>query len=83
MSDEKFNDERFPTMSKTRFDFSHDEYTHILNVCPFSDEEITILDMRRRGVSDIEICFKLNLSLRTVSRRIESISHKINNEKHR
>ena len=80
MSDEKFNDERFPAMPKRRFDFSHSEYTKLVEICPFSEEELQILDMRRRGKSDIEICFKLNLSERTLTRRIESIAEKIQKE---
>jgi DNA-binding NarL/FixJ family response regulator len=67
-------------MSKKLFDFSHAEYEHFLEVCPFTDEEIKILEMRRRGKSDIEICFATNLSERTVSRRINSIVKKISKE---
>lgn len=67
-------------MSKNKFDFSHAEYTHFLEVCPFSDEEKAVLDLRRRGKSDIEICFALNISLRTEARRIKSITKKISKE---
>ena len=67
-------------MSKNKFDFSHAEYTHFLEVCPFSDEEKAVLDLRRRGKSDIEICFALNVSLSTVARRIRSITRKIMKE---
>lgn len=67
-------------MSKIEFDFSHAEYTHFLDVCPFTDEEAKILEMRRRGKSDIEICLALNLSVRTVTRRVQSIVKKISKE---
>lgn len=67
-------------MSKFKFDFSHAEYTHFLEVCPFTEEEAKILEMRRRGKSDIEICFATHLSERTVSRRIKSIVKKISKE---
>lgn len=67
-------------MSKEKFDFSHAEYQHFKEVCPFTEEETKILEMRRRGKSDIEICLALNLSERTVSRRINSIVKKISKE---
>ena len=67
-------------MCKHKFDFSSTEYQKYLQLCSFSDEEIKILEMRRRGKSDIEIHFALNLSLRTVSRRIKSIAKKISKE---
>ena len=67
-------------MSKNKFDFSPAEYTHFLEVCPFSEEEKKIFDLRRRGKSDIEISFALNISLSTVARRIRSITRKIMKE---
>lgn len=63
-----------------KFDFSHKEYLRLLDVCPFSDEEIKVFDMRRRGKSTIEISMALSLSDRTVGRRIESIVRKISKE---
>ena len=67
-------------MCKHKFDFSSSEYQKYLQLCPFSDEELKILELRRRGKSVIEICFIMNLSERTVSRRIESIARKIRRE---
>lgn len=63
-----------------RFDFSSAEYTRFLTVCPFTEEETKILEMRRRGKSVVEIGLKLTMSDRTVSRRIKSISRKIAKE---
>ena len=63
-----------------RFDFSSTEYTKFLTICPFTDEEIKILEMRRRGKSVVEIGLELTMSDRTVSRRIKSISRKIAKE---
>ena len=63
-----------------RFDYSSTEYNKYLEVCPFTDEELKILELRRRGKSVIEICFALNLSQRTVTRRLQSIDQKIRKE---
>ena len=64
-------------LSKHRFDFSYNEYQNFLLKCPFTDEEIKILDLRRKGKSVIEISLELNISDRTVERRIGSIARKI------
>ena len=63
-----------------KFDFSNAEYQRFISVCPFSDEELKILDMRRKGKSIIQISLELSMSDRTVSRRIDSIVKKINRE---
>lgn len=68
-------------MCKHKFDFSSSEYQKYLQLCPFSDEELKVLDMRRRGKSVIEIRFALNLSESTVLRRMDSIARKIDKEK--
>lgn len=60
-----------------KFDFSYQEYQKFIEICPFTDEELQILNLRRRGKSVIEIAFALSMSDRTVSRRIKSISRKI------
>lgn len=63
-----------------KFDFSFDEYQRFLNRCPFTEEEIQILGMRRRNKSISQIALELNLSERTVSRYIKSICKKIKKE---
>lgn len=63
-----------------RFDFSHSEYQHFIEVCPFSDEELQILELRRRGKSTVQISIQLCMSERTVARRIKSIVNKIARE---
>lgn len=63
-----------------RFDFSYSEYQRFLERCPFTDEEIEILQLRRRGKSITEISFSLSISDRTVARRIKSIVRKISAE---
>lgn len=67
-------------MCKHKFDFPSAEYQKYLQLCPFSDEELKILDLRRRGKSIIEIYSTLNLSESTVLRRMDSIVNKINKE---
>ena len=60
-----------------RFDFSYEEYQKFIVQCPFTDEELKILEMRRKGKSIIQVSMELNLSDRTVERRIKSICKKI------
>lgn len=60
-----------------RFDFSYEEYQKFIAQCPFTDEELKILEMRRKGKSIIQVSMELNLSDRTVERRIKSICRKI------
>lgn len=62
------------------FDFSYNEYQRFMDRCPFTDEEIEILNMKRRGKSNIYISVKLHISERTVSRRLKSIRKKISKE---
>ena len=63
-----------------KFDFSNAEYQNFISVCPFSDEELKVLELRRRDKSVIEISMELAMSDRTVSRRIKSIAKKISKE---
>ncbi len=60
-----------------KFDFSYNDYQDFLIKCPFSEEEKQILKYRRKGKSIVEISMILNLSERTVSRRVKSIYKKI------
>lgn len=59
------------------FDFSYEEYQNFIEKCPFSDEELQIFELRRRGKSRIQISMMLNLSESTIARRIHSIEMKI------
>lgn len=63
-----------------KFDFRYDEYQRLMERCPFTDEEIEVFNLRRRGKSRIEISMLLNMSDRTVDRRIKSIKDKIKAE---
>lgn len=63
-----------------KFDFSSAEYKRFLEVCPFTDDELKIIDMRRHGKSVLQISFELNIAERTVSKYIKSITKKISKE---
>lgn len=63
-----------------KFDFSSAEYNRFLKVCPFTDDEIKIIDMRRHGKSNVQIAMALNIAERTVSKYIKSIANKIRKE---
>ena len=60
-----------------KFDFSYDEYQKFLKRCPFTDDEKIIIEMRRKEKSVTYIALSLNVSERTVSRKIKSICKKI------
>lgn len=63
-----------------RFDFSYDEYQRFLTRCPFSDEELQILELKRRGKSNVAICDMLSLSESVLARQIKRIHSKIMKE---
>lgn len=60
-----------------RFDFSYDEYQRFLERCPFTEEEKKILEMRRKGMSNVQISMELNICDSTVTNRVNSICKKI------
>lgn len=53
------------------------EADKIRQVCNFTDEELQIFNLRMRGKSNLEICFALHLSERTLGRRFVRIQQKI------
>lgn len=63
-----------------KFDFSSEEYKHFIEVCPFTDDELKIIDMRRKGKSNVYICQQLRIAERTLTKYIKSISIKIAKE---
>lgn len=60
-----------------RFDFTKTEYEKFVNECPFTDDEVKILEYRRRGKSVTYMAMEMALSERTIKRRIKSIHNKI------
>lgn len=60
-----------------KFDFSTQEWQELYRKCSFTDEELKIIQYRRRGWSLSTIAAELYLSERTINRRISSITKKI------
>lgn len=60
-----------------KFDFNKTEYEYFLNECPFTDEEKKVFELRRKGKSVYGMSFDLNVSERTIKRRIASVNKKI------
>lgn len=60
-----------------KFDFSYSEYQELIHKCAFNDEELKIIDYKRKGESNTYICNQLNLSPATLTRRIKRIANKI------
>jgi DNA-binding NarL/FixJ family response regulator len=63
-----------------RFGYKYAEYQRLIEQCPFTDEERRVFDLRRRGKSVVEISMALNMSPRTVGRRLDSVKNKIAKE---
>lgn len=62
------------------FDFSYREYELLKQRCPFTDEELEVFELRRRGYSVVHISAELYKSTATIDRRIKSIKRKISKE---
>lgn len=60
-----------------KLDFNKAEYEYFLENCNFTDRQKEIFNLRRRGMSIIEISFKTNLCDRTINREIKKIKNKI------
>lgn len=60
-----------------KLDFYKDEWDGIINNCDFTDIEIKIIELLRRGWCLIDIAEELYISLSTVKRRKKSIENKI------
>lgn len=60
-----------------KMDFSKKEYDHLVEVCGFTDDELEVLDLKRRGWYTADIAAELNISERTVKRRTQRIVNKI------
>lgn len=50
-------------------------------MCAFTEDEVKILDMRRRNVSIVAISMRMQMSESAVKRRLASIRRKIEEEK--
>lgn len=62
-------------------DFTKQEYDYFIENCGFTDRQIEILNLRRKGMSIVQISMYegkyLPISTRTVDREIRKIKHKI------
>ena len=58
-------------------DFNKKEYEYFIENCNFTERQLEIFDLRRKGKSIIEISLKLNMSEATVNRELKKIKHKI------
>lgn len=59
------------------FDFSKQEYEELIDELMLNEEMQKILEMKIKGCSIIEISMKLNISERTVNRRVKLLKKKI------
>lgn len=53
------------------------ELNYLIENSNFTEDELKIFDLLARGKSHKEICFRVNMSLRTVERRTKDIKTKI------
>lgn len=60
-----------------RFKFFNDEWEEFLEHCGFSDDELEIIPLMRRGWAGSDIAAELSISDRTLARRKNSIIDKI------
>lgn len=60
-----------------RLDFNKSEYEYFIENCNFTDRQIEILNMRRKGLSIVRISMELFISERTINREIKNIKNKI------
>lgn len=58
-------------------DFNKKEYEYFIENCNFTDRQLEIFYLRRKGKTIIEISLKLNMSEATVNRELKKIKHKI------
>lgn len=60
-----------------RLDFNKEEYEYFIEHCNFTDRQMEILNLRRRGYSIVSISIKTHICERTVNREIKKIKNKI------
>lgn len=60
-----------------RLDFNKTEYEYFIENCNFTERQLEIFELRRKGKSIIEISFLVHLSTRTIDREIHKIKRKI------
>lgn len=58
-------------------DFLESEYEMFYNNCNFTERQLEILNLRRKGKSIVEISMTINVGESTVSRELKKIKKKI------
>ena len=64
-------------MVAIKFEFTKFEVDYLIENAGFDDDEIDVFKLRLRGKSIVAVAQTLNLSTRTVDRKIKSIKRKI------
>lgn len=59
------------------FDFNKEEYETLKNKLMLNDEMSKVFEMKIKGYSIVQISIELNISERTVNRRIKELKKKI------
>ena len=60
-----------------KFDFTKEEYEYLIDKLMLNEELSKILEMKIKNKSIVQISMSLNLSERTVSRRVKELKNKI------
>lgn len=60
-----------------KFEFNKTVADYIIEQAGFTDEEVTIFLLKRRGFSIVQMALELKTSTSTIDRRIASIKRKI------
>lgn len=60
-----------------KFEFNKTTADYLIEQAGFTDEEVTIFLLKRRGFSIVQIALELHTSTSTIDRRISSIKRKI------
>lgn len=61
----------------TKFNFTKDEVEYFIDKCMLNEELTEILKMLNMDYSRVQISMKLNISTRTLDRRIQLLKKKI------
>lgn len=59
------------------FNYSRRKYEIILKECSFTDEELKVITLKRKGKTNMEISIEINICESNVHRRTKSITSKI------
>ena len=60
-----------------KFEFTKSEYEHLKEELMLNEEMAKILEMKIKGESNTKMAYALNISERTLSRRIKTLKKKI------